>query len=95
MEMEEHALNVPYSHPMLSALSSGQAKKGKIVSATEAARIIRDENTVATSRFMGIGFAEEIAIELENEYLNIGKPRELTLVYAAGQGDGVERSNSR
>lgn len=91
MEMEEHALNVPYSHPMLSALSPEQAKKGKIVSVTEAIRIIRDGDTVATSGFVGIGFAEEIAIELENEYLNTGKPRALTLVYAAGQGDGAER----
>ena len=88
-------MNVPYSHATLSALSPEQAKKGEIVSVTEAVRIIRDGDTVATSGFVGIGFAEELAIELENEYLNTGKPRELTLVYSAGQGDGVERCNSR
>ena len=40
---------------------------GKVVSAEEAASLIRDGNTVATSGFVGIGFAEEIAIALECE----------------------------
>ena len=72
---------------------------GKIVSAEEAARLIRDGDTVATGGFVGIGFAEEIALAIETLYLGKGeqaipadsKPRNLTLVYAAGQGDGKER----
>ena len=61
---------------------------GKIVSAADAARLIRDGDTVATSGFVGIGFAEEIAIAIEQRFLAEGAPRGLTLVYAAGQGDG-------
>jgi propionate CoA-transferase len=72
--------------------------QGKVVTAREAVRLIRDGDTVATGGFVGIGFAEEIAIALEELYLaddlvlpNVGKPRNLTLVYAAGQGDGKDR----
>ncbi|MDJ0916056.1 MAG: acyl CoA:acetate/3-ketoacid CoA transferase [Desulfobacterales bacterium] len=79
------------SHPMLSSLPPVKAKKGKIVSAQEAVQVIRDGDTVATGGFVGIGFPEEIAIQLEAYYQAHQKPRNLTLVYAAGQGDGAER----
>lgn len=74
-------------------------ESGKIVSAREAVRLIRDGDTVATGGFVGIGFPEEIAIAIEELYFSrdaqdapaIPKPGNLTLVYAAGQGDGKER----
>src|SRR3954451_3031906 len=66
---------------------------GKLVSAADAVKLIRDGDTVATSGFVGIGFAEEIAIALEQRFLaSPGHPRDLTLMYAAGQGDGKERA---
>ena len=80
-----------HAHPLLSDLPGARAKKGKIVSSEEAVRVIRNGDTVATGGFVGIGFAEELAIALETYFLNNGKPRDLTLLYAAGQGDGVER----
>jgi propionate CoA-transferase len=84
-------------HPMLASLQTPE--RGKVVSAAEAVRLIRDGDTVATGGFVGIGFAEEIAAALEELYLSneahhlqaLGKPKNLTLVYAAGQGDGNER----
>ena len=84
-------------HPALPYLRTSE--KGKVVTAAEAVRLIRDGDTVATSGFVGIGFAEEIALALEELYLSTeveppygtSKPRNLTLVYAAGQGDGKER----
>ena len=78
-------------HPLLSTMPGARARKGKVVSAEDAVRVIRDGDTVATGGFVGIGFAEEIAVELEKCFLSTGKPRDLTLLYAAGQGDGAER----
>jgi len=79
------------THPLLSSLPAARAKKGKVVSAEEAVRVIRDGDTVATGGFVGIGFAEEIAVALEKRFLETGEPKALTLVYAAGQGDGAEK----
>ena len=64
---------------------------GKLVSAADAVRLINDGDTVATSGFVGIGFAEEVAIALEERFLASTEPRNLTLVYAAGQGDGKDK----
>ncbi|MEW6442813.1 MAG: acyl CoA:acetate/3-ketoacid CoA transferase [bacterium] len=79
------------THPMLSSLPPQRTAKGKVVTAQEAVQVIRDGDTVATGGFVGIGFAEEIAAALEAHFLDHGKPRDLTLLYAAGQGDGARR----
>ena len=78
-------------HPMLSSRPPQQAQKGKIVSAAEAICVIRDGDTICTGGFVGTGFAEEIAVAIEQSFLDKGKPRKLTLLYAAGQGDGASR----
>ena len=63
----------------------------KIVTAAEAVQRIHDGDTVATGGFVGVGFAENIAVALEQRFTSTGLPRNLTLIYAAGQGDGADR----
>jgi propionate CoA-transferase len=89
--MKEMIPEQEVSHPMLSPTPPTRMKKGKIVLGEEAVRVIRDGDTVATGGFVGTGFAEHIAVKLEEYFLSTGRPRDLTLMYAAGQGDGDKR----
>ena len=84
-------------HTQFNDLHAAGAQHSKVVSAFDAVRLIHDGDTVATGGFIGIGFAEEIAVALEARFLKtkeetgLGSPQNLTLVYAAGQGDGQSR----
>ncbi len=86
-----------HGRELLTALRTFE--KGKIVTAREAVQLIQDGDAIATGGFVGIGFPENIAVALEQRFLEsseqgpegIGRPTDLTLIYAAGQGDGKER----
>ena len=59
-----HAI-VSRMHTPLHDLHPAGIRRNKVVSAAEAVRLIHSGDTVATGRFVGIGFAEEIAVALE------------------------------
>ncbi|KAA6185190.1 acyl CoA:acetate/3-ketoacid CoA transferase [Thiohalocapsa marina] len=78
-------------HPLLQGPERHEPNRSKIVSAADAVRLIRDGDTVVSGGFVGIGFAEHVAAALARRFTDTATPRDLTLVYAAGQGDGRER----
>lgn len=63
----------------------------KVRTVSEAVQMIKSGSTIAIGGFIGIGHPEEITSEIEKSFINTGVPNNLTLVYAAGQGDSNEK----
>ena len=82
----------PSQHPIIEELRAQIRRKGKIVTGEQAAAIIRDGDVVTTGGFVATGVPEEILICIEERFKKEGHPLNLTLVYAAGQGDGKTRA---
>jgi propionate CoA-transferase len=78
-----------------SAKLSTSLRRNKIISAAEAVALIRDRDTVSTCGFAGTAFPENLAVALEQRFLETDGPRDLTFFYDAGQGDCKDRGLNR
>ena len=65
--------------------------RAKIITAEEAVAMIKDGDTVGVGGFVGSSVPEELQVAVEKRYMETNNPKDLTLVYAAGQGDGKDR----
>lgn len=69
--------------------------RNKVVSLAEAVALVRNGDTLCTSGFVGIGTPDDLLVGLEQRFVETGEPRNLTLLFAAGQGDGKEQGLNR
>ncbi len=67
----------------------------KVASLDEAVALVQPGNTLATSGFVGIGTPDGLLDALARAYAKHGRPGGLSLVFAAGQGDGKTRGLNR
>jgi acyl CoA:acetate/3-ketoacid CoA transferase alpha subunit len=70
-------------------------QRDKVVPLADAAALVRSGDTVCTSGFVGIGTPDALLAGIEQRFLECGEPRDLTLLFAAGQGDGKEQGLNR
>ena len=63
----------------------------QFITAAEAVQKIENGATLATSGFVGGIIPEAVLKAIQASYLETGSPRDLNVVFAAGQGDGGER----
>ena len=62
-------------------------KKIPVISAQEAALLVNDGDTISTGGFLSAGSPETLNKALEQRFLETGHPRDLTLFFAACQGN--------
>lgn len=63
----------------------------KFVTTKEAVAMIPDGASIGTVGFLLIGAAEEIWIEMEKRFLETGHPKNTSIFWASGVGDGADR----
>ncbi|NIZ18990.1 acyl CoA:acetate/3-ketoacid CoA transferase [Entomospira culicis] len=63
----------------------------QFVSAKEAIALIQNNDIVTTGGFIGTAVPEELMVVLKERYFASQSPQNLTIIFAAGQGDGKER----
>ena len=84
-------MNPMAASPLTGSTDSTSGSHTKVISPRAAAALVQSGQTLATCGFVGIGFPENLAVALKEQFNEIGLPRDLTLVFGAGQGDGKDR----
>ena len=63
----------------------------KIIPVEDAIAILHDGDTLATTGYGGNGTPDQLFVALEQRFLATGTPRNLTLIFAGGQGDAKDK----
>ena len=66
----------------------------KVISAKEAAALVKNGDTLAIGGFVGSGVPEELLIALQERFQETKNPRELTIFHTAGIGDAKTRGGN-
>ena len=61
-------------------------RKANVITAKEAALLVKDGDTISTGGFVSCACPEGLSKALEKRFLETGHPRDLTLFFAAGRG---------
>lgn len=67
----------------------------KIIKPSEVGALIKSGSTLTCSGFLGAGHPDVLTREVERSFLETGAPRDLTLIFCAGQGDRGVRGTNR
>ena len=67
----------------------------KLVSAEEAVRLVHEGDTLVFSGFGVVGVPDALGVALEKRFLETGAPRDLTLFFGGGPGDGQDQGANR
>jgi propionate CoA-transferase len=67
----------------------------KIIEAEDAVAVIHDGDVIASAGYGGNGTPDQLFVALEKRFLETGAPRDLTLVFAGGQGDMKDKGLNR
>ncbi|MBE6062843.1 MAG: 3-oxoacid CoA-transferase [Clostridium butyricum] len=63
----------------------------KVIDSKNAVKLIKSGDTLAVSGFAAVAVPECLLKELGERFLNEDNPRDITLMFAAGQGDGKDK----
>jgi len=66
----------------------------KVISAEQAASLIKDGDTVGAAAIVMAGWPEDLAVAMEKRFLETGHPAGITLVHSSGIGDFVSGTES-
>jgi len=66
----------------------------KIISKNDAMQLIKDGDVIGVAGFVGCGHPETLSATVEETYLQSGHPRDLTIMFSAGIGDGKDRGTN-
>lgn len=63
----------------------------RVMTAKEAVKLIESDKVLCNEGFVGDAIAEELLLELGKRYEETGLPKNMTLFYSAGQGNGSDK----